>query len=298
MKRWLAGLLGVSMIFLVAACAAAPRSGKAVPDLEYGGVPSSGMAPVDNAPGQQAEGGAAPSALPTNDMRMVIYNGELELVVPDTLEAQKIIGAWLDQAGGYVESSSSYNYGENRITVDLVLRVPADQFNATMDTLRGLATEVRRDSVRSQDVGQEYVDLRSRLRALELRAQKLEEFLNKAEDTDAVLRVYNELSATQVEIEQVKGRMQYLERMVAMATITVKLIPDELAQPVEIPGWHPDAIAKKAIELLVRTLQGLATVFIWLALYLLPVALILGVLLYGFIRLLMAFYRRLRRRRA
>ncbi len=297
MKRWIAVLLA-GLMLLMAGCAAAPeKSAPVAPN--YGAMP-----PVEReAGGTEAQapgaGGTSSSALPEGDLRMVIYNGTLELVVTDTLETQQAIGQLMGRVGGYIEASTSYNYGENRITVDMTLRVPAEQFNATMDTLRGMATEVRRDSVASQDVGQEYVDLESRLHALELRAQKLEEFLKQAQDTDGLLRIYNELSATQVEIEQVKGRMKYLERMVAMATITVKLIPDELAQPLELPGWHPDATAKKAVEMLVRTLQVLVTVLIWLVLYLLPVLLIVGAFIYAGIRLILfIIYRASRRRKS
>jgi len=297
MKRWIAVLL-TGLILLAAGCAAAPKSSTpAVPGADYSGVPR----PEAGAGGAEAPswntGGTSSSALPEGDMRMVIYNGGLELVVTDTLETQKAIGQLMDRVGGYIEASTSYNYGENRITIDMTLRVPAEQFNTTMDALRGMATEVRQDSVTSQDVGQEYVDLQSRLHALEVRAQKLEEFLKQAQDTDGLLRIYNELSSTQVEIEQVKGRMKYLERMVAMATITVKLIPDELAQPLELPGWHPSATVKQAVEMLVRTLQVLVTVLIWLVLYLLPVLLIVGAFIYAGIRLLLFIYHASRRRK-
>ncbi len=160
-----------------------------------------------------------------------------------------------------------------------------------------MALEVRQDKVSTQDVGQEYVDLESRLRALELRARKLEEFVNKAEDTESLLRVYNELSATQQEIEQVKGRMRYLEHLVAMATIQVGLTPDELAKPIELPGWHPDSTAKRAIERLVLTLQGLATVLIWVFLYLVPILLVLFALAYLAWLMMRSLYRWWRRRR-
>lgn len=240
-----------------------------------------------------AQGG---NALPQT--RMVIYSGSLSLVVPDTLTTQRAIGELMERLGGYIESSENTNYGQGRLGVALKLRVPAERFNEAMDALRAMATEVQYDKISTEDVGQEYVDLESRLRALELRAQKLEEFLAKAEDTEAVLRVYNELSATQQEIEQVKGRMRYLERMVAMAVITVTLTPDELAQPVELPGWHPEGTVKRAFELLVRTLQGLATLLIWLVIYALPLLILFAALGYGTVRLMLFLYRKLFRKRS
>lgn len=285
MKRWWLMCVMIVMV-LIAGCASKATVGTAQPES---------MAPSLPRQGQTADAVAGGNAAaPTGDMRMVIYNASLALIVPDAVQTQRAIGQLMDQLGGYIESSESYNYGENRITVKMVLRVPAEQFNKAMDALRSMATEVQHDTVSTEDVGQEYVDLESRLRALELRAEKLEEFLTKAEDTEAVLRVYNELSATQVEIEQVKGRMRYLERQVAMATITVSLTPDELAQPIELPGWHPEGTAKRALALLVRTLQGMVNVLIWLVLYLLPIFALLGAAGYGCVRLVIFIYHRLK----
>lgn len=275
---------------LLAGCAS--RTSVGVPAAPVAGENKTASAEGTSYDRSARQGDALPQT------RMVVYNGSLSLVVSDTLTTQRAIGELVERLGGYVESSESTNYGQGRLGVNLKLRIPAERFNEAMDALRAMATEVRYDKISTEDVGQEYVDLESRLRALELRAQKLEEFLTKAEDTEAVLRVYNELSATQQEIEQVKGRMRYLERMVAMAVITVTLTPNELAQPVEIPGWHPEGTVKRAFELLVRTLQGLATLFIWLVIYVLPLLLLFAALGYGAVRLMLFLYRKLFRKRS
>jgi len=60
--------------------------------------------------------------------------------------------------------------------------------------------------------------------------------------------------------------------LTALATIKFELIPDAVAKPVVTPGWQPVAVARDAGRKLVGTLQGLATVAIWCAIYLLPVA--------------------------
>ncbi|HPD42340.1 MAG TPA: DUF4349 domain-containing protein, partial [Anaerolineae bacterium] len=157
---------------------------------------------------------------------MIVYNGSLELVVSDALQAQEDVQRVIEGVNGYVVSSESYRYEQGLITVNMRVRVPAEKFHEVMAQLRNLALEVNHDSTSSEDVTQEYVDLESKLRALEAKAARLEELMKEAEDTEAVLAVYRELSATQQEIEQVKGRMQYLERSSAMATISVTLTPD------------------------------------------------------------------------
>lgn len=109
---------------------------------------------------------------------------------------------------------------------------------------------------------EQYTDLQSRLRNPEATGAQLQKIMERADKTEDVLAVYNQLSQTRGEIEQVKGRIQYLERSAALSSITVDLIPDSLAQPIAVGGWRPTGTARSAIEALVRTLQGLADVAI------------------------------------
>lgn len=224
--------------------------------------------------------------------RMIIRNGYLNLVVKDTLATQAEIGRLMDSVDGYIFSEESYRYAEGLTQVEMSLRVPADRFNETMVQLREMATEVTRDSVSSDDVTEEYVDLESRLRALEVKATKLEELMDRAEDTEAVLQVYQELSATQQEIEHVKGRMRYLERSAAQATINVSLTPDELAQPVEIAGWRPQGTLKQAVEALIHTVQFLVEALIWILIYIVPVLLVFGLCVWAALKLFKLLFRR------
>ncbi len=255
------------------------RGGGVADDIFYGETPgiviAPGQLPTDNGP-----------------ERMIIRNGSLELVVRDTLATQEEIGLLVDRLDGYIVSSESYRYSTGLFRITLTLRVPAEQFNAAMTELRGMATEVTRDSVSSEDVTQEYVDLESRLRALEAKAERLEALMDQAEDTEAVLAVYRELSSTNAEIEQVKGRMRYLERSATMSTITVQLTPDQLAQPIEVGGWRPQGIAKNAIEALIGTLQFFAGALIWIVIFILPIVVILGLLIFGMIKLLQLIFGR------
>ena len=123
--------------------------------------------------------------------------------------------------------------------------------------------------------------------------------MEEAEDTESVLAVYRELSQTQIEIEQTKGRMRYLEDASSMATIQVSLTPDELSQPVEIAKWRPQGTLKRAVEALVETFQFLVDALIWIVLVVLPVLAVIGAVIYGFIRLLrLIFGRRPRRSKA
>jgi hypothetical protein len=194
---------------------------------------------------------------------------------------------------GFVASSSTAKDG-NDVRAQMVLRIPSEHMDEALGRLRALAVEVREEGVSGDDVTGEYVDLNSRLKNLEAAEEQLRGILARADKTEDVLQVFEQLKNVRGEIEQVKGRMQFLSQAAAMATINLTLLPDKPAQPVEAPGWRPEGVAKSALETLIRSLQSLVNVGIWLALYILPMA----VLVIAPFALVIALLQRRSRRRA
>jgi hypothetical protein len=212
--------------------------------------------------------------------RMIIWTGNISLVVKDAEESLEKAEAVAQDLGGYVVNSSSW-YQEEQVRASLTIRVPAGEFDTAMRHLKDLAIRVESRNVSTQDVTEEYTDLDARLRNLEATETELlalltevRERTSKAED---VLAVHRELSNIREQIEQVKGRMQYLETMTAMATINIELIPDALARPIVVAGWQPSGTAANALRALVRTLQSIVDAAIWLIIYVLPTLAVIAI---------------------
>lgn len=303
MKRLLVVcLVGVWLVpFLIGCAAKEPQMQMAMDkdmDYENASAPESIRGQMEGRASEVAAGGEATHSLADMTERMIIRNGRLELVVNDTLAAEESIGELVDELEGYLLSTESNRYEGGLLRISLTLRVPATTFNTAMARLRALATEVIYESISSEDVTQEYVDLESRLRALKIKSQKLEELMDEAEDTEAVLAIYQELSATEQEIEHVKGRMHYLERSAAMATITVTLTPDELAQPVVIAGWRPQGTAKRALQALINAYQFLFDALIWILIFVVPVLAAIGLVIALSVKLIKYIFFRNRKRKA
>ncbi len=208
--------------------------------------------------------------------QMIIWNASISLMVEDTKEAMGQVQAVARELGGRTIGSESW-LSDDQLHAQLTIRVPAEKFEEAMAQLRDLALEVNRESASSEDVTDQYVDLVSRLRHLEAKEAQLLEFLDQAEDTEAVLAVYEHLAQTQAEIEQVKGRMDYLTKLSAMATISVELYPEEAELPVVEEGWKPGRTLRDAARALVSTLEGVGDAIIWFAIYVLPVLLVIAV---------------------
>lgn len=293
MKR-ISILLLVILALVMAGCgSAAPESANRQAAPSGGATSDMAFEEAMEAPAMEEMGEG--EITPDGFERMIIYNANISLVVQDTVQSQEEIAEMAKRQGGYLSSAESYKSGENLVSINLTLRVPAEKFNTTMAELREMAREVTRESISSEDVTQEYVDLESRLRALEAKAERLEELMEEAEDTEAVLAIYRELSSTQQEIEQTKGRMRYLERSAAMATIIITLTPDELSRPVEVAGWRPQGTVKRALEALIETFQWLFDALIWIVLAVLPVLIFVGLIIFGIIKLLGLIFRPRRR---
>jgi len=160
--------------------------------------------------------------------RMIVRTAEIALVVNDVAMALDQVAELAEGLGGYVVSSTRWKEEETRLVGIITIRVPAEDFGMAMDALRGLAVDVTHEETSAQDVTEEYVDLSAKLQNLEATEEQLLRLMEKAEVVEDILKVQIELSRTRGEIEQTKGRMQYLERTSATSLIRVQLNQAEL----------------------------------------------------------------------
>jgi len=195
--------------------------------------------------------------------RKIVKTGYMTLEVSDITEAIAGITRVAKELDGYVVSSDQS--GDKDITYGrIAIRVPSDRFNEALDRLRKLAVKVPNESTSSQDVTEEYTDLQAQLRNLEATEAQYLELLKKAEKVEDMLAVQRELSNVRGQIEQIKGRIQYLERTSDMALIEVNL---QKTQPIDGTGWSALETLKSAIRGLANFGKALANIFIWLAIF-------------------------------
>jgi len=124
--------------------------------------------------------------------------------------------------GGYETHSSTS--GSKIHTGRITIRVPARAFRRAMDAIEGIAhVHVTAESVTGQDVSQQFVDLQARLVNLEAQEKVLLRLMDRAETISESIRVENYLQQVEFQIEDVQGRMLYLQNRTSMSTITVAL---------------------------------------------------------------------------
>ncbi len=229
--------------------------------------------------------------------RMIVRTGSLSLVVEDTEEALQAIERLAEELGGYISNLQSWRT-DDQLAATVTVRVPAESFDQARERIKDLATEVENENISGQDVTEEYVDLEARLNNLEVAEGELLELLASAQEThkdaESILAIYQEITNVRQQIEQIKGRMQYLENASALATMTVSITPEEIEEPVVEPGWEPLKQAREALRSLVNALKALVDILIWVVLFFLPLAALLSLPL---VLLWLVWYLRRRRRR-
>jgi len=266
---------------------AAPGSGLA-PEAAPTIAPAATAAPA-------GEGEVASQAVATSQVqpgRMVVRTGNVTLRVKDVAQSVNQVGALAEQYGGYVVNSNQWSEGETT-QATMTIRVPAEKFDEVLQKLGTFATKVISANITGEDVSQEYYDIEARLKALRATEEQLLALLKdvreRTQKASDVLDVYRELTNVQTQIEQLEGRKAYLSRMVAMSTINLTLLPPQAEVQVVVEGWQPLRTAKSALRALTGTGQAIVDAVIWVALYVVPLLVILAlplVVLYALVRFL------------
>ncbi len=234
--------------------------------------------------------------------RLIIKNADLSIVVRDPAAKMQEIAQLAETVGGYVVSSTtSQSYVSDGTKVpegSMMIRVPQEKLTEVLETIKTDVVEVQTDTLSGQDVTKEYTDLSSQLKNLQATEKKLTEIMDKADKTEDVLAVFNQLTQIRGQIDVIMGQMKYYEQSAAMSAVNVRIVAEKTIKPIEIAGWQPQGQARDAAQALVNFFQGFVNFLIWLAIFFVPVLLVLlllGLLLW---RLGKWFWRRVSAQKA
>ncbi|HTE83375.1 MAG TPA: DUF4349 domain-containing protein [Dehalococcoidia bacterium] len=249
------------------------------------GVTSNAAAASGNSPAPPPVTGggssAASEAVPGLDQK-IVRTASVGLVAEDPEAAVGGISSIAGSLGGYV-AQSNLSRSENRLRGTITIRVPVEGFDTAMVEIKRLGVRVDKESVAGQDVTQEYADSQARVRNLEATEEQLRLLLGTVREntnrTEDILTVYRELTNIQGQIEQAKGRIQYLDKVSALASLTIEVAPVEVVAkeaPSNVrPGWSPVTTLRNATGTLGHAAQAILDVAIWVVVVVVPVALIL-----------------------
>ena len=200
--------------------------------------------------------------------------------------------AWMDgrvaALGGYYEKKSVYRRGSRDDgsyyhSGDFMIRIPAENLDQFV-SLVGENANVTSTSESTENVTLTYVSTQSRVEALEVEQDRLLELLENAETMEDLLTIEARLTDVRWELENYASQLRVLDNQVNYSTIHLSVWEvDEPTVIVERTVWQKigDGFSENAGDMW----DGLVNFFIWLITaipYLVPLALIGGVVLLGF----------------
>jgi len=158
--------------------------------------------------------------------RKIIRDADLELEADQPAEAQAKITAIAESRGGFVvesNQSSSDVKTTVRDKVSMTVRIPADKFNESLDEIRKTATRTIGETVKGQDVTEEFIDIEARLKSQKALEAQFLEIMKRSNSVDEALSIQREIADVRGEIEKVEGRKQFLQNQASLSTIKIKI---------------------------------------------------------------------------
>lgn len=257
------------------------------------GGPAAG-APGETASGQAADDSDVSGAVPAAGSaapHSLVRSGDLVLLIarstlPATMSRIATMTAEMD---GYLMSSSmgggtaAYDRpaasdaeqtrapttGATPTQAWLTLRVPQARFDSALTQFSALG-EVQRVSTSSEDVSEQYVDLRARLRHHRAIERRLLRFLAATGTIREMLLVQDRLDTVQLTMEQLEAQLTSLSERATYATLTLSLQEKDVPEAGEIDQSDTFAgVLTTSLRLLTRGARllalGLTAALPWLA---------------------------------
>ncbi|MEP6901478.1 MAG: DUF4349 domain-containing protein, partial [Actinomycetota bacterium] len=163
---------------------------------------------------------------PTTIERKIVRNADLQLEADSPEQSQQKITAIAESKGGFVvesQQSSSDLRATTRDIVTLTVRIPSAKFNETLDEIRKTANRVIVETVKSDDVTEEFIDIEAQLKAKKALEAQFLEIMKRANTVEDALNVQRQLAEVRGEIEKIEGRKRFLENQASFSTIKIRL---------------------------------------------------------------------------
>jgi hypothetical protein len=265
--------------------------------VEYEAAQDQAYAPGASVPSVDLDKAFASNSEAIPTARLIIREGNIQVQVEDTRQArdniESLVATMLDK-GAFVVSSTENSRGVDLSpNISMVIRVPVDEFESVMAKIADMAVDVTYSNEWSEDVTEEYVDVSSRIEAMEAARDRLLTIMEEADTTEDLLQAEAQLTIRESEIESLKARRNFLSESAKLSRITITLDPYVLHEPIETK-WNPSQTVRNAIESLIQGIHDFADFLIYFGIAALPWLVFFGLIIWGIV----AFIRKRRAKKA
>jgi len=157
-----------------------------------------------------------------NIEKKIIKTANVSIEVENYAEAKQKIEQIIRQHNAYISGENENNY-QSAIENNLIIRVPAEQFDTLINKLTAVAKTVNAKTIEVQDVTEEFIDKTARLNNKKEVEKRYVELLKKANAIKEIIEVEEQLRVIREEIESTEGRLKYLNSQVSLSTVNLRV---------------------------------------------------------------------------
>jgi hypothetical protein len=152
----------------------------------------------------------------------LIITARMELETTEFEPAVQGLNDLVAEFGGYFENSSIANRKSGSRWADYTVRVPATRYELFMNQVGELCHETWREAS-AQNITEAYYDTQGRLKTQQIKLERLQELLSKAELMEDIITIESAISETEWNIDNLSGTLRRYDAKVDYATVNVNL---------------------------------------------------------------------------
>lgn len=172
----------------------------------------------------------APPKDPIQSRLKIIKEGSLSIESKDIKKSKQALNALLKSVNGYYEQESSNNLND-RITYNLVLRIPSNSFDKFISGVENGEDKITEKTISSEDVSVQYYDVESRLKSKRVYLEKYQNMVSSAKSVKDLLEIQEQIRQLQEEIDASEGTLRNLSGKVEYSSLTINLFEYQANSP-------------------------------------------------------------------
>ncbi|MCL2080586.1 MAG: DUF4349 domain-containing protein [Oscillospiraceae bacterium] len=235
--------------------------------------------------GGTGDGGQVyPDISQTDPFRKLIRTANLNIETQEFDQSVANLEALCASVQGYIENSSVFGAsmtirGKQYRSASYTFRVPQGFYDSFLNSMGQIGNVVSK-SLNSQDVTDNYYDIESRLKVLELRRDRLYGLLESETSSRSIIEFETSLSETLYEIDRMTGSLRHYDSLVDYSAVYVYLM--EVEELTELNSFTPapntpgerissafgdslEKIGKFFVNLFVFVAGNIIYILLWLA---------------------------------
>ena len=212
----------------------------------------------------------------------LIRTASLEMETLDFETTNQTLTDLVEKMGGYMESSNIRNRSSGYRHANYVIRIPAEHYEEFLNQAGSLCHETWR-STSQEDISEMYYDTQGRLKTQQIKLERLQSLLAKAENMEDIITIESAISETEQLIDSYSGTLRHYDGKVDYATIDLSLNEVyKYSNTEEAPATFGDRLGNSFtsgwsnfVDAVEDLAVGLAYGWMWIVI--LAVAVVLGV---------------------